>query len=188
MEAFVYTWTDWKTNQLYIGWHKGSVDDGYICSSKVMLEEYKKRPQDFTRQIVASGSSADMVNFEAVLLKGFDAKHNENFYNMHNGDGKFILFNHTQESKDKISASKKGTKRPDVTLRNLTHNPAEGKYCGRPMQGELNPMYGKKHSDESRELMSQNRKGKGKQPKSAETKRKMAEARRLYWAKKRGEI
>ena len=55
MNSFVYCWTDKKTNMLYVGSHKGSIDDGYICSSKPMMKEYKKRPQDFSRQIVAEG-------------------------------------------------------------------------------------------------------------------------------------
>jgi hypothetical protein len=41
-EAFVYCWTDKLHNKLYVGVHKGNVDDGYICSSKIMLKEYKK--------------------------------------------------------------------------------------------------------------------------------------------------
>ena len=36
-EAFVYCWTDHKTNKLYVGVHKGSINDGYICSSKYTI-------------------------------------------------------------------------------------------------------------------------------------------------------
>jgi len=43
-------------------------------------------------------------------------------------------------------------------------------------------------TDEERQKMSANRKGKGRQPKSPETKKKMAEARAQYWAKKKGLI
>jgi hypothetical protein len=43
MEAFVYCWTDKITNKLYVGSHKGSPDDGYVCSGKYMLEESKKK-------------------------------------------------------------------------------------------------------------------------------------------------
>ena len=71
VEAFVYCWTDVKTNKLYIGSHKGTVNDGYVCSSKLMLQEYTKRPQDFTRQIVAEGND-------------------DLFYNQHNGFGTYL--------------------------------------------------------------------------------------------------
>jgi NUMOD3 motif. len=48
------------------------------------------------------------------------------------------------------------------------------------VSGENNPMYGKKHSDESKEKMSNKLKGNGKGvPKSAETRRKMSESVRL---------
>lgn len=103
-KAFVYCWTDHKTNKLYIGSHKGQINDGYICSSKTMLEEYNKRPLDFTRQIVAEGESNDMRKFEHVLLKTINAATNEAYYNKHNGFGSYL----TDEIKQKIGqASKK---------------------------------------------------------------------------------
>ena len=72
-EAFVYCWTDIKTRKLYIGFHKGLDSDGYICSSKYMKTEYEKRPNDFTRQIIAHGSVSDMKHFEYVLLESVNA-------------------------------------------------------------------------------------------------------------------
>ena len=87
MEAFVYCWTDHKTEKLYVGSHKGSTDDGYVCSSKYMLEEYSKRPNDFTRQIVAECSWKEAISLETAILKSVNARMNEQFYNKHNGDG-----------------------------------------------------------------------------------------------------
>lgn len=104
MEAFVYCWTDHKYKKLYIGWHKGNAFDGYVCSSKVMLEEYSIRKSDFTRQIIASGSISDMVAFEAALLLAVNAKNDYFFYNMHNGDGKFYhTQKHTKSARLKMS-------------------------------------------------------------------------------------
>jgi len=108
MEAFVYCWTDKKTNMLYVGSHKGSIDDGYICSSKYMLEEYNKRPEDFSRQIIAEGVLLDMRKLESKILQSVNAALNEMFYNMHNNNGAYILKKHTQETKNKISNSEKG--------------------------------------------------------------------------------
>lgn len=107
MEAFVYCWTDQKTNKLYVGRHKGSIDDGYICSSKPMLAEYKIRPQDFTRQIIAQGTFEDMVKLEVTILHSVNAALNESFYNQHNGSGKFYFVG-------------KGSKRPSYRNRGLT--------------------------------------------------------------------
>lgn len=106
-QAFVYCWTDHKTNKLYIGSHKGSIDDGYVCSSKYMMEEYKSRPEDFTRQIVATGKTEDIRKLECVLLQTLNAKIDENFYNKHNGDGLYFdgwgKGQHTEEHKKNMS-------------------------------------------------------------------------------------
>jgi hypothetical protein len=69
MEAFVYCWTDKATNKLYVGSHKGLTNDGYICSSKYMLEEYKNRPDDFSRQIIAEGNLKDIRKLETKILQ-----------------------------------------------------------------------------------------------------------------------
>jgi len=107
-EAFVYCWTDHGTNKLYIGWHKGSTDDGYICSSNYMKEQYNERPNDFTRQIIASGSARDMIQFESFLLKSFDAANDVYFYNMHNNEPEFVHNQpHTKETRMKMSEAHK---------------------------------------------------------------------------------
>lgn len=102
-EAFVYCWTDKQTNKLYIGSHKGDIDDGYICSSKTMLDEYDTRPQDFSRQIIAEGNVEDIRRLEYIILKTINAAMDESFYNKHNGFGSYL----TEEIKNKISKSSK---------------------------------------------------------------------------------
>ena len=87
MEAFVYCWTDHKTGMLYVGSHVGSIDDGYICSSRYMMEEYNIRPNDFTRQIVATGKESDIRSLETKILKSCNAKLDEMFYNRCNAEG-----------------------------------------------------------------------------------------------------
>ena len=87
MESFAYTWTNTKTNQLYIGSHKGTPDDGYVCSSKPMLEDYMRDRSVFSRQIVATGTHEDMVAFEKALLMSVGARNDPQFYNKHNGNG-----------------------------------------------------------------------------------------------------
>jgi hypothetical protein len=193
MEAFVYCWTDKKTNMLYVGSHKGSIDDGYVCSSKYMMEEYYKRPEDFSRQIVARGRFEDIRSLESVILKSVHARINEQFYNMHENDGKFYLKFHTEEAKRKISNGNAGNIRPDLSERNkqgqssssiekmVKTRRANGSY-----DSERNPMYGKQHTEEVKRKMSLSRLGKNKEPKSEETKRKMSEARKKYWETKRG--
>ena len=53
---------------------------------------------------------------------------------------------------------------------------------GKTLIGEKNPFYGKKHSTESKKLISENRKGKGTKSKSEETKRRMSENMKRRWA------
>lgn len=113
MEAFVYCWTDHKNNMLYVGSHKGALDDGYVCSSKYMLEQYKIRPQDFTRQIIAEGLFTDIRKLESVILKSVNARTDESFYNRHENDGLFFEgwktgeFSETHLKNMSIAASKR---------------------------------------------------------------------------------
>ena len=103
---------------LYVGFHKGAINDGYICSSKYMLEQYNERPLDFNRTIIARGSKVDMHALEVAILKSVNAAQNTSFYNMHNGFGDYTLIYHTEESKRKISIGNKGNIRLDLSERN----------------------------------------------------------------------
>jgi hypothetical protein len=88
-ESFVYCWTDHIKNMKYIGYHKGSPDDGYVCSSNPMTLEYEKRPEDFTRKVLRSGPAKDMYIFETWILGAVDARNNPEYYNMHNNEAPF---------------------------------------------------------------------------------------------------
>lgn len=186
MEAFVYTWTNTETNQLYIGSHKGTPDDGYVCSSKPMLEDYMHDRSVFKRQIVATGSFDDMRAFEATLLDAFDVKNDASFYNQHNGNGDFYLKRQTLEARRKISEAKKGMPRPDVAQWNRDRGATKGSFKkGHDTSGDKNGMYGVKHSEEAKKLMSLKSMGKGKGvPKSPEHKEKLRQAALRRWAKK----
>lgn len=106
MDSFLYVWTDLLENKLYVGTRKGVPTDGYICSGKLMLEQYKKRPLDFVRQVVATGTYKDMIALECYILKSVDAKKDKNFYNQHNGDGNFYNKGHTQGTKEKLKVAR----------------------------------------------------------------------------------
>jgi len=185
-ESFVYCWTDHATNKLYIGWHKGSVDDGYVCSSKYMKEQYLNRPNDFTREIIATGSCKDMTNLETVLLRSADVRNDDQFYNRHNNDGFYRYGNHTEETKRKISKGNTNKPRPDLSERNKTdQNPAKLGLCGRDTSKEKNPMYGRNHTEETKEKIRNIHKGKKTGPVSEETRKRMSEARKKYWAERK---
>lgn len=143
MDSFTYCWTDHKTAMLYVGIHKGSCDDGYVCSSKHMLYEYKKRPQDFTREILANGTYAEMCKFETAILKSVDAVKNKSFYNRAVNNGKGLNLKPTSNyTKEKISKANKG--KPKLAARG-----ARPKFAG-----PGNHFYGKTHSAETKAIMS----------------------------------
>lgn len=113
-ESFLYCWTDNLTNKLYVGKHKGNIEDGYVSSSKFFMEEYKKRPNDFSRQIIAQGTDADMICLETKILKSENAAKSESYYNMHNNNGpgsNFFSTYHTDETRKKLSEMWKGKPR-----------------------------------------------------------------------------
>lgn len=162
MEAFVYCWTDKKTNKLYVGSHKGSTEDGYICSSKLMIEEYRKRPEDFSRQIVAHGSLADIRKLEAKILQSVNASVNENFYNKHENDGFFFdgwkKGEMTEEHRAKLSAAKKGRKLSESHRQNILNNRTGKKNSPEHKKALIESRIGSKHTEESKKKMSESRK------------------------------
>ena len=161
-EAFVYCWTDKKTNKLYVGSHKGSTEDGYVCSSKLMLEEYRKRPEDFSRQIVAHGSLSDVRKLEAKILKAVNASVNENFYNKHENDGFFFdgwkKGEMTEEHRAKLSAAKKGKKLSENHRRNILHNRTGKTNSPEHKKALIESRIGSKHTEQSKKKMSEARK------------------------------
>lgn len=102
-------------NKLYVGVHKGTPDDGYVCSGKLMLQEYKVRPEDFSREIVAFGSYQEMYIMETAILKAAKADKDPGFYNQHLNTGKFTTAGTrmTTETKNKIRTKALGRPAPN---------------------------------------------------------------------------
>ena len=100
MDAFVYSLTNQTNGNKYVGYHKGSEDDGYICSSKSerFWADYEK--DNFTRQIIAKGTVEECVGLELKILQNIDLRSDE-WYNNSAGGG--IIF--TKEVRDKMSKS-----------------------------------------------------------------------------------
>ncbi len=64
MQHFVYMWFDRARKMFYVGSHSGSVDDGYVSSSRWLSGEVRYRPADFKRRVI----------------KFFDTKHEAQIY------------------------------------------------------------------------------------------------------------
>jgi hypothetical protein len=162
IEAFVYCWTDKSTNKLYVGSHKGSIDDGYICSSKYMMVEYKKRPDDFSRQIVAEGDLKDIRKLEAKILQAVNARLDEQFYNKHDNDGFYFdgwkKGEFTEEHREKMSAAKKGKKISESHRQNILNNRVGKKNSPEHKAALVASRVGSKHSENAKKKMSESRK------------------------------
>lgn len=142
-EAFVYQWTDSLTGKVYIGYHKGSELDGYICSGKYMLNEFNKRSNDFNRKILMSGNCQDCYEYEQKeIAKLFELKI-PTYNKALGGTWKF-----DDEIRAKLSG-KFGDKSPrwGKKASEETRKKISLARLGKPFNvGKNNPMYGKKQS------------------------------------------
>lgn len=85
-DGFVYLWYDTTRKMFYIGSHLGNQDDGYVCSSKAMLLEYRKRPNNFKRRILKRCSKAELKGWEQFYLDKIQSNElyykNRKYYNI----------------------------------------------------------------------------------------------------------
>lgn len=137
-EAFVYCWTDLENNMLYVGYRKGSEEDGYISSSKSFNAAYEKNPSAFSRSIIAHGSKEDMIALESAILRSVNAARSKDFYNLNNNDKTFACFGHTEETKKKMSKTWKSRKSWNIDQKKASES-----------------WKGSKHSAETRKKMSE---------------------------------
>jgi hypothetical protein len=125
-------------------------DDGYICSSKVVRPLIEDKRSEWKREIIATGSSKDILNFETIILKALDAKNDP------------MSFNRTNNVFSKANGSIKGKKRIFLGDHSICVLPNElplfldsgwqlgwspehrqkFKDAAPDYQGEKNPMYG----------------------------------------------
>ena len=150
--AFVYKWTHLPTLKWYIGSRTAqgcSPDDGYICSSKKVKPLIESAQTEWSRDIIANGSPADMLDLETTLLELFDAKNDLRSYNQHNGDGRFTTTG--------LPAHNKGKKQPRGTpsWNSGKPNPEHSaKMKGKPAHNKGIPM-----SEEQKKKIALTRKG-----------------------------
>ena len=102
--AFVYKWVHLPSLKWYIGSRTAqgcSPDDGYVCSSKKVKPLIESAQSEWSREVIATGNPADMLELETTLLELFDAKNDLRSYNQHNGDGKFTTLGVVPHNKGK---------------------------------------------------------------------------------------
>lgn len=127
-----------------------------------MLEEYKKRPSDFSRQIIAEGVLVDIRKLESKILKSVKASINEDFYNKHENDGLYFdgwkKGEMTEEHRAKLAAAKRGKKLSENHRKNILNNRKGKKNSPEHKAAIIASRLGSKHSEESRKRMSESRK------------------------------
>ena len=146
--GFVYQWENIVNDKKYIGNHYGDINDNYVGSGVYFKRAYEKNTNNFKRTILYIGKN--YIEKEDELLKFYDVANNENYYNLKNdaiGGWKHIYTNPEEIKKRglKISESKKG-----IFYKHLEYDKS----------GSNNPMFNKKHSEETKNKISKSRLGK----------------------------
>lgn len=70
-EAFVYVWTNNQNKKVYVGYHKGTSDDGYVSSGKRFLQVYNADPTIFSREIIFTGTKYECLEQEYFTIKKY---------------------------------------------------------------------------------------------------------------------
>ena len=127
--GFVYKWNDASNGKWYIGSHTGHPKDGYIGGGKLFNKAYRKRKDSFSREIIYFGH--DHRELEEFILEELNAMDDLMSYNLTN---KCVgVTRHTEESKRKMSESRKGIPVSDETRAKLS----------KAKRGSNHPQYGK---------------------------------------------
>lgn len=111
--GFIYLWFDRKYKRFYLGRHWGSIDDGYVCSSKWMRQSYKRRPHHFKRRIVKiittnkNDLSLEEHRYLSMIKKDEFGTKYYNFVNNASVTPGHTGRKHSEESRRKMSESHK---------------------------------------------------------------------------------
>ena len=111
MDSFVYCWTNLTLNKTYTGWHKGTEDDGYICSSASdqFWKDYNNSAYKWQREILFQGTMPECQLLESQLLDSVDIT-SDSIYNNRNN----LMFNLNDEVRAKLkTAALKRGKNPE---------------------------------------------------------------------------
>lgn len=128
----------------------------------------------FDWEVIDTANSHEELNEKEKYWISFHCSNNNKYgYNETAGGDGILGYSHSEETRQKMSASRKGhrgymkgKRHTEVTKKKISEA-TKGK--NNPMygtKGELSPNYGKKHTEETKKLMSQNS-PKGSQSKNA---------------------
>lgn len=151
--GFIYIWYDGKRRRFYLGCHWGTEDDGYICSSNIMRNAYKRRPHDFKRRIIQRNISKENLLEEEFKWLSLIQDHElgKRYYNLSKKHfGHWFTHNDPRPIIEKIKIGRRAYKCTDQ------HRESHRKAT----LGENNPFYGKHHSLNTKRKISQANRGR----------------------------
>jgi hypothetical protein len=140
----------------------------YFSSSKILEPLCRDDPNNYiyeVRQIFDKGCEEENVDaaikWEAKFLSKIDAKHRLDWYNQHNGDGKFRLKRQSENARTKISEYQQSVRQAKSEASQGTNNPFFGKnhtketkdklsQIGKKYSGIAHPLWGLPRSDETK--------------------------------------
>lgn len=170
----IYQYRDLQTNEIvYIG-KDSQIDKDKRHKEHLMPSKYKDQPFNTILQNNVDRYQYEIIycgNYSESMLNTLEinsiAEINPKFNFTKGGDG-LIGFKHSEESKLKMSKTRKG-------------KPLSKEHCKKiseAISGEKHPFYGKKHSEETRKKISEANKNKVM---SIESRRKISENNSKYW-------
>ena len=170
--GYVYLITNQLNNRKYIGIHhytKPEIDKNYYGSGKIITQAVRTYGRkNFCIQVLDWAESFDELSeLEKYYIKLYNAVESEDFYNLADGGHNLT----PEEVKRFITESTRKTFSKNMKKRWESHNPS---IC-RNLLGENNPFYGRHHTEETKQYLSQINTGRKH---SEETKQKYSENRR----------
>ena len=127
---------------MYIGSHKGTIDDGYIGSGNLFKKAYKKYGKhNFSREIVYTGKH--FRELEEFILEEVNAKDSDEYYNLCNYSGGFSSGVNNPNYGKSISGESNGMygrKHSEETKRLISLNRSENSYFCEHTQKMYNTM------------------------------------------------
>lgn len=181
MLIFNYITTNLINGKQYVG--MSTQDENYLGSGVYFRNAQRKHgKENFTREIICfCDTEQEAHENEAKYIKQYGTLA-PNGYNISPTGGPHINGQHSEESKKKMSAAKKGRKLSEEHIQKLKKS-HEG-----VNKGENNPMYGKTHSEEIKKKIAQTSRDREY---SEDFKKRMSEMQKGdkgYWyGKKRSE-
>lgn len=152
---YIYLTTNLINGKKYIGAHYGGLNDYYLGSGSKFKKAIKKYGrQNFKKEILEICTNYNDMNIaERKWIKQYNAVEDQNFYNIAEGG-----FNSNPLAGMSKTALEERSKKLSLAAQGEKNH-----FYGQHLIGNQHPMYGKYHSEESKEKMRQAKLG-GKAP------------------------